>query len=229
VVYNGVSQQPLTWLPKNLVPSVDQFFNFSDIKPGDIGFNTIKVRIDKQTAWACLDFKNLKDTDNSQTEPESLTDRNGMLEGELSSGIEMFGWLDINGDQTYNIIERPLFGTSSLRQAATTTLRNTSYPVGDSKNGAEIYPGKTKYVTIVWCAGDLVVNWKTGAFSCDATRMGNNAQTDGMSVDVSVRAVSFKQNPGFLCSPAHSSLQRVSSSLHAVSEHVQMMANQFRS
>jgi hypothetical protein len=200
VTYNGVREPALTWLPKDLVPTADKFFNFSDVKPGDVGLHTIKVRIDNQTAWACLDFKNLTDDDNGQNEPESLVDQNGAQRGELSSNIEMFGWLDINGDQIYDIkIERPLFGTSTLRQAATTTLQNTSYPVGDSKNGAEIYPGKTKHVTIAWCAGDLVVNSQTGAFSCDATKMGNEAQTDSMKVDVSVRATAFQNNPNFLC------------------------------
>src|SRR3989344_5455795 len=57
--YNNVSVPSATWALKDLVPSVDKFWNFDDIKPGDYGENTISMHVKKTDAWLCLDFSNL--------------------------------------------------------------------------------------------------------------------------------------------------------------------------
>jgi hypothetical protein len=192
--YNGVLQPKLSWIIKNLQPWCDFFFDFDDIKPGDTGTTTISIHIKQNPAWVCLDFENLKDKENGRNEPERLLDNNG--KGELSKELEFFAWRD-DGDNKFEIGEKPLFGTST--QSAVQVLNNKSYALADFKNGPAYQPNKTKYVGINWCAGNLNVDLATAKVTCDASAMGNEAQTDGMSLDVSIRAVSSKQQPKFTC------------------------------
>ncbi len=194
--YNGAPQPAGTWALKDLVPGVDKFFNFSDIKPGDSGENTISLHVKKNPAWVCLDFVNLKDKDNGNNEPEALVDANGPLGGELSSVLEFFAWRD-DGDNIFEIGEKPLFGTST--QAATTTLRGKTYAIADYTHGSPIPVNVTKYVGISWCAGDLKVSTTTATISCNGSAVNNSTQTDSMSIDVTFRAVQASDQPKFSC------------------------------
>lgn len=194
VYYNGELQPQLTWEVKNLVPSVDKFFNYPDVKPGDTGTNTISIHVRKNPAWACLDIYNLADEENDINEPESLVDENEG--GELSQHLEFFAWFDDN-DRIYEVGETPMFGTSS--QSAIQVLNDKTYVLADSEHGSPMPPLHTKYIAIMWCAGNLSVNLDTAEVSCDATAMGNEAQTDSMTVDVSIRAISAFKKPNFVC------------------------------
>lgn len=192
--YNGVLQPTLSWSLKNLVPSNDKFFNFSDVKPGDTGTTTMSIHLKNSSAYVCLDFKNLKDEENGINEPESELDNTNT--GELSSELEFFSWYD-DGDNTFEVGEKPLFGTST--QMASVVMASTTYALSDYINGPAFPVNKTKYVGVTWCAGNLTVDLATAKITCDATAMGNEAQTDSMSVDVSIRAVSSTQQPKFTC------------------------------
>jgi len=192
-IYNGEFQAGLSWSLKNLVPGVDRFFNFSDVKPGDTGLNTISIHVDND-AYVCLDFTNLQDQENGTNEPESLVDLT--VTGELSSAIEFFGWRD-DGDNVFEVGERPLFGTSS--QAAVEVLATTSYPLADHTIDEVFEAGETYYVGITWCAGDLEVDLDTATISCDAEAMGNEYQTDSFTVDVSLRAVEANSFFDYTC------------------------------
>lgn len=192
--YNGTLQPTLSWSLKNLVPSNDKFFNFSDVKPGDTGTTTMSIHLKNSSAYVCLDFKNLKDEENGINEPEShLDNTNG---GELSNELEFFSWYD-DGDNAFEIGEKPLFGTST--QMASVVMASTTYALSDYLNGPAFPVNQTKYIGITWCAGNLTVNLATAKITCDATVMGNEAQTDSMSVDISIRAVSSTQQPTFTC------------------------------
>lgn len=192
--YNGALQPTLSWTLKNLVPSNDKFFNFSDVKPGDTGTTTMSIHLKNSSAYVCLDFKNLKDEENGINEPESELDNTNS--GELSSEIEFFSWYD-DGDNAFEVGEKPLFGTSI--QMASVIMASTTYALSDYLNGPAFPVNQTKYIGITWCAGNLTVNLATAKITCDATAMGNEAQTDSMSVDVSIRAVSSTQQPKFTC------------------------------
>lgn len=195
-VYNGTLQPASTWALKNLVPGVDKFFNLSDVKPGDNGQATISFHVNKDS-WICLDFDKFKETENGENEPESLADTVGpVLEAELADGTEFFAWYD-DGDNTFEVGELPIFGTSS--QAAVQTLKNKTYALADSLSGTPFPKNVTKYVGIHWCAGNLTVNLATAVISCDGTVLGNAAQTDSFSVDVGFRAVPSLDNKKFKC------------------------------
>ncbi len=192
--YNGVLQPNLSWTLKNLSPAHDKFFNFGDVKPGDTGTNTISIHIKKNPAWVCLDFKNLEDSENGRNEPEQIVDNNE--QGELSSELEFFAWRD-DGDNKFEIGEKPLFGTST--QSAIQVLKNKSYALADYGTGNAYQPNQTKYIGITWCAGNLTIDVSTAKITCDATAMGNEAQTDSMTLDVVIRAVSSSGQPKFVC------------------------------
>ena len=192
--YNGVKVPSATWKLKNLDPESDKFFNFDDVKPGDFGCNVISMHVQKTDAWMCLDFKNLEESENGVNEPESHEDN---TEGaDLADGTEFFGWID-DGDGKYEPPnEKALFGTST--QAASDVLDDKTYVIGDSKKGGACKVNTTRYVGMCWCAGNLVVN-QNGTMSCDASTLGNEAQTDSFTLDVSIRAEPVTQKPKFIC------------------------------
>ncbi len=201
--YNGVLIPSATWELKNLVPGSDKFFNFDDIKPGDYGCEVISMHVKKVDAYLCLDIKNLSQNENGVNEPESLVDTTPGPD--LADNTEFFGWMD-DGDGKYEpASEKPIFGTSTQadstgrsRQAASYVFASsTTYAIADSR-GNMCRLNTTRYVGMCWCAGNLTV-LSNGKFSCDGTVLGNKAQTDSFSVDVSIRAVPARQNPRFQC------------------------------
>jgi hypothetical protein len=198
--YNGKPVPGATWALKNLSPTADKFFNYDDIKPGDFGCEIISMHVKKGEAWLCLDFKNFKSADNGQNEPESLVDSNGTSSAELADNLQFFGWID-NGDNKYKPGEKILFGTST--KAASTVLNNKTYAIGDSRNGTSCKKDQTKYVGMCWCAGVLNVD-NTGKMTCDGSKLGNIAQTDSMTLDVAIRALSSTGNSNFRCNATSS-------------------------
>lgn len=196
--WNGVLQPQSTWALKNLVPGVDKFFNIDDVKPGDQGEATISFHVNKD-AWICLDFENLKEKENGVNEPESHADNSvGTTTGELADGTEFFAWYD-DGDNLFEVGEKPIFGTSTDKQAATKVLKDKTYVLADSLSGNAFPANQTKYIGLQWCAGDMVVNVATAVITCDPTTLGNEAQTDSFSVDIGFRAVPKKDNKNFHC------------------------------
>ena len=196
-IYNGVLQPQSTWALKNLQPHSDRFFDLKDVKPGDTGTARISFHVNKES-WICLDFENLKERENGRNEPESHEDASGGTNrGELADGTEFFAWYD-DGDSTFEVGERPIFGTSTPQSAAD-LFDDTTYALADAVAGSAFPANQTKYIAITWCAGDLAVNTATAAISCDATTLGNEAQTDSFSLDVGFRAVPKKDNRNFTC------------------------------
>ncbi len=191
--YNGVAVPSATWDLKNLVPGVDKFFNFSDIKPGDSGENTISLHT-SENAWVCLAFQNLTQAENGENEPESQVDNTPG--GDLAAGTEVFAWRD-DGD---NIFE-PQSGETVLIPLGTALQRfaTTTYAIADATHLPMILGNQTRYFGIQWCAGDLTVNMQNGAMTCNGEAMGNETQTDSFSVDVSLTAVSAVEQPQFTC------------------------------
>lgn len=196
--YNGAAVPASTWGLKNLNPYADKFFNISDVKPGDRGTTTISFHVNKD-AWICLDFEKLKEKENGRNEPELQEDASGGANsGELADGTEFFAWYD-DGDGVFEIGEQAIFGTTTGKQAATEVFNNKTYALADSVFGQPFTASSTRYVGITWCAGDLSVNTATAMIGCDGAALGNEAQTDSFSVDISIRAEGAKDNKKFKC------------------------------
>lgn len=187
-----------TWELKDKLVASDKFFNISDVKPGDEGEATISLHVNKDS-WICLDFQNLKQKENGINEPEGEVDASGgAIQGELAAATEFFAWYD-DGDNIFELGEKPIFGTSTTNQAATLTLNNKTYALADAIAGTPYPAGVTKYIGIQWCAGNMVVNVPAATITCDGTVLGNVAQTDSFSVDIGFRAVPSKDNKNFTC------------------------------
>jgi hypothetical protein len=196
--WNGVLQPKSTWSLKNLHPGSDKFFNLKDVKPGDQGEATISFHVNKDS-WICLDFENLKQKENGRNEPEGHEDATGSSSaGELAAGTEFFAWYD-DGDNLFEVGEKPIFGTSTDKQSAVKTLNNRTYALADAVAGDVFKANQTRYIGLQWCAGNMTVNVAAATIQCDGTALGNNAQTDSFSVDISFRAVPSKDNKKFTC------------------------------
>jgi hypothetical protein len=192
--YNGNIVPSSTWQLKNLVPYADKFFNFRDIKPGDYGKTVISMHSSKGDPWLCLAFDNFQDDDNGQNEPESSVDTGEG--GELGTVLKFFAWID-DGDNKYEIGERHVFNPSI--QPASLALNNITYAVNDSEHEIPTEEEWARYVGLHWCAGHLTVHPQTAEVRCDGSKIGNAAQTDIMSVAISIKAVPEKENPNFVC------------------------------
>src|SRR3989337_1248885 len=58
---NLVYSDATSWTESNLDGQL--FFNFNDLKPGDIGEDTISVKVNDNNAWACVKFDITEDSD----------------------------------------------------------------------------------------------------------------------------------------------------------------------
>src|SRR3989344_2031755 len=57
-----------TWTLTDL--TVEKFFNFTDLKPGDFGEDTISIHVGSNDAWLCASANITTDSDGTITEPE---------------------------------------------------------------------------------------------------------------------------------------------------------------
>src|SRR3990172_4049269 len=110
--YNGQPSTLTTWTLDDLTNQL--FFNFTDVKPGDWGEDTISLHVDTNDAWACMDMNLTSDDDNTCTESElsdgdTCTEENGgVFDGELGSLINIIFWVD-DGDNVLETDETPYF------------------------------------------------------------------------------------------------------------------------
>jgi len=193
--YNGAqSGECGVWSLRDLNPTADKFFNFTDVKPGDYGENTVSLHVENNEAYACLNVSPLVNNDNTCTEPEKIAEGGQTCgtdpgAGELAQNLQFFAWNDLNGNNIWETGESPLF--SNIYGPASDVLSGRTYPLG-------ILPGgQTKYIGIYWCAGNITVG--TYTLSCDGSAMGNNVQSDSMSADISFDVAQVRNNPNFVC------------------------------
>jgi predicted ribosomally synthesized peptide with SipW-like signal peptide len=94
-----------TWTIQDLV--AQRFFNFTDLKPGDIGEDTISFQVNSNDAWVCAEIDLTSDDDISSTEPElkasgeAQDDPSNIWDGELAQNLT-FAWWPDDGD---NVLE----------------------------------------------------------------------------------------------------------------------------
>lgn len=185
------------------------FFSFSDVKPGDIGEDTISIHPGTNDAYACMAADITATPDNSINDPEGdagdVTDGNG---GELQNFLNFSFWED-DGDNVYEVGESII---TQLTGVAGTIFNGAWLPIADSANGPALEGNSTTYVGKAWCFGTLtpaaVAQDGNGSstplvrgtgFTCDGSGNNNIAQTDGITVDVSFYAVQARNNGQFTC------------------------------
>src|SRR3990167_7537547 len=197
--------------------TIEKFFNFEDLKPGDIGEDTISIHVDNNDAWLCAAARVTDDSDVSYTEPE-LDDDNTIgdpltTDGELAEQLNFAFWAD-DGDNVYEqgeqiFLEGPISGIGAAGQIALVDSRTNIW-------GQENKPfpgGETKHIGKAWCFGTLTPNPATpgeggplsGAqargtgFTCNGEPVDNAAQTDRVMGDLQFYAVQSRNNKNFTC------------------------------
>ena len=180
------------WGEKDLVPG-DYFFRFTDVKPGDRGTNVISLHSFDNDAWACLIVDNKTDAENDITNSEMKLSDAGEP-GELSQYIKVFGWTDNNKNGVYEpgAGETPLFSGS----LADPVVR---LAIADSDNGSKLIASNPVYVGLAWCAGTQTVDPGTGVITCDGSGMGDIAQSDSLTADVTAYIEQWRNNTAFDC------------------------------
>jgi len=214
---NGVlvASPGTSWSLKDLVPGVDHFFNFSDLKPGDLGEDTISIHVGSNSAWMCAAAQITADEDVDCTDPELADDGNcavpGAGLGELDSSLNFAFWHD-DGDnvledneQSSIFLQGPLSGIGSQGKIR---LADSS---GSILGGSTPIPGNTTfYIGKAWCFGTLTPAPRpqgeglsplqgTG-FTCNGSQVNNAAQTDKVVGDLQFYAVQSRNNSTFTCS-----------------------------
>jgi len=193
--YNGQSWATSTWELKDLNPTSDKFFNFTDVKPGDSGENTISLHVLNNDAWVCAAVSNLANAENGCTEPESDVNSGndktcgnpGVGEGELQNNLVFTIWKDDGVSPT-----SPEGKCDNIHQPNEPILLsghpvNGVLPVYDSTTGGgPLAGGQTS------CLG---VAWNLPAAT------GNEVQTDSMTGDISFNVVQSRNNADFRCIP----------------------------
>jgi len=192
------------------------FFNFLDIKPGDIGEDTISLHVNTNNAWACMNIKTTATPENGQPDPEVAVDPTaGVNDGELQNNLYFAFWAD-DGD---NVFET---GEQIFKEGLTKDIFNgQNWVLADaSKNiwggTGPIPANSTKYIGKAWCFGVMgkIPKAQDGlgkagnngplargtGFSCAGQDVGNVVQSDGIKADVSFSVVQSRSNSGYLCS-----------------------------
>ncbi len=217
--YNGVLSTTTTWELKDLT-TIDKFFNFLDLKPGDVGEDTISLHVDTNDAYLCANVKLTSNDDNIPNEPELLDDANtGPGLGELASEVIFVWWAD-DGDNVLeddeNVISEGPVGSLGLMGSTTVALADSETNIWTGQGGP--VPGEeTLYIGKAWCFGDISQSPliqdglgstsprtpanSTGGILCDGSALGNETQTDSLTADVIFTAVQSRNNPGYLCVP----------------------------
>lgn len=213
--YNGALSTETSWVLKDLT-TIDKFFDFNDIKPGDHGEDTISVHVDDNPSWLCADVKLTSNNDNGLTEPESEAGdvTGGFGEGELANKVNFIWWAD-DGDNVLEDNETELPGgpLGALSVGQTANVRLADFTGGIWGTGP-VVGGSTNYIGKAWCFGALttapliqdgVNNLRTPAgpegsgVLCDGSGEGNETQSDSLTADVSFTAVQSRNNESFVC------------------------------
>ncbi len=180
--------------------TTQKFFQFEDVKPGDMGKHVISMHVYDNDAYTCMYTENDKDFENGCTEPESVVDNTcndlGLGDGELSQYLNVFAWRD-DGDGLYNPLnEQTLAGPNTYENIF---INGNGLAYADSQNDYILTATSTEYIGFTWCAGTLTVDNQTGDFVCDPISMNNITQTDSLVTDVIFYATQVRNNNQFTC------------------------------
>jgi predicted ribosomally synthesized peptide with SipW-like signal peptide len=222
--YNGEISPNTTWDLDDLTGHL--FFDFSDIKPGDWGEDTISLHVNTNDAWACMDLSLTKNDDNDCTEPElendsECTPDNGNdFDGELGQNIKIIFWNDDGDNVLEDDEETSIFRdetvldlfSSGMWALAQSQQQGRILLDSDLNEDGAMVGGKTYYIAKGWCFGNMSIDpvaqdgdshtnspTTNPGFSCDGSQLDNATQTDSIEGDFSFYAEQARHNPDFVC------------------------------
>jgi hypothetical protein len=210
-----VSSPSTSWALSKLPGKL--FFNFQDVKPGDIGEDTISLHVSTNNAWSCMAINLTGTPENGQPEPEVAVDPTiGTNDGELQNYLYFVFWAD-DGDNVYEQGEK-IFKAGLVKDI----FNGQNWALADTGTNiwgtpGPLLAGTTKYIGKAWCFGTISqtplaqdgVGKTTSStngplvrgtgFKCDGAGVGNIVQSDGIKADVSFSVSQSRNNDGFLC------------------------------
>lgn len=210
-----VASPNTSWNLRDL--TVERFFDFRDLKPGDIGEDTISIHVGSNDAWMCAAAQITDDSDQSCTDPENADDPTcadpGLGQGELDEDVNFAFWVD-DGDNVFETDESTFLSgpLSGLGQQGQITLADSLSSILGSTN--PIPGGTTFFIGKAWCFGNMTPNQvlqdngldvgrspitEGTGFTCDGTDVDNAAQTDKVMGDLQFFAVQSRNNDEFTC------------------------------
>lgn len=222
--YNGLFNKGTSWEAKDL--TIEKFFDFDDLKPGDYGEDTISLHVETNDAYLCADVTLMSNLDNTQTEPEAAEDADGLLSGELANEVNFLWWAD-DGDNVLEsdeeVISEGSLAGLTIGEAFPLALADSDENIWTGQGGP--VPGdETLYIGKAWCFGAMAADPipqdnetdvmspagdnndnetagepEDGGISCDGSLLGNETQTDSLTADVRFEAVQARHNPRFQC------------------------------
>ena len=157
--YNGVLNEDTTWTLSDLTDQL--FFDFSDVKPNDLGEDTISFHADNDY-WLCAEMTLTNNDDNTCTANEQVDDLTcsepdaDLFDGELAQNINFIFW----GDDGDNVLEDDelVFEEGTAEEV----LDDNAIALADSATnniggltGEPAPGGETVYVGKAWCFGTL--------------------------------------------------------------------------
>lgn len=213
--YNGVSQPATSWVLDDLPGHL--FFDFHDLKPGDLSEDTVSFHVVENDAWLCGNVTLTESADNGINEPEDeagdVTD--GAWNGELDERLQFIFWAD-DGDNVLETDEEVLTqgspgvlpqnpGTPGLDFTLADSTTNIFTGLSDDPLDGTL----TYYLGKAWCFGTLTQSPVVAGLgvdpsvdpgvSCDGTLETNISQTDSVKGDISFTAVQSRDLPDFVC------------------------------
>jgi len=105
--------EPIEFEETNL--TIEKFFNWSDIKPGDWGEMTISLHVYDNDALLWFNISNIMDLENGINNPESKVPDDTPEDGELDDHLRFYIWLD-DGDNIRQDDEPLLFDWTYLNE-----------------------------------------------------------------------------------------------------------------
>jgi len=212
--------QDNSWALQDLFPQF-RFFNFLDVKPGDLSQDTITIQVDDNEAYVCADLSLTENSENQVNETELLdgdTLENGQMEGELDENLEFVLWAD-DGDFTLEIDETVLFNGAVWQLLNSSNNYSTRLPIIDSLSNpwsnqlTPLMPNDQGKIWLgkAWCAGTLTLQpqpkgngisqQRPPSVLCDGAEASNIFQTDVLKGDIGFYAVQSRNNQDFVCNP----------------------------
>ncbi|MFZ2521882.1 MAG: SipW-dependent-type signal peptide-containing protein [Minisyncoccia bacterium] len=201
-----------TWTIRDL--TVEKFFDFIDLKPGDMGEDTISLHVDNNDSYLCADITLTSNNENTLVEPEMEDGDVSSTTGELAQQVNFLWWPD-DGDNVLEVGETVLpggpLGAAGVGATTTVTLADSVFNIWTGVGGP--VPGaSTRYIGKAWCFGAITPaplaqdNATTSGplvrgpgLTCDGSQADNTAQTDSLTADIAFRAVQSRNNGDFQC------------------------------
>lgn len=184
IVINGPVGTTTGWNPTDLTNQ--KFFDISDLKPGDNGHDTLKIKVGSNPAWVCGEISNVNSLENDLINPESKAGDTTTDKGEIDQQLYIKFFADA--------------GCDGIQDANDVTLKDWTlfanvgkFAIADSLTGSAFQPGVDTCVTKAWCFGTPTAN------GCDGSSVDNKSQTDKLTADISLEAIQTRHNTNFVC------------------------------